>query len=40
MPHVLKPDLKLAVGIALGMFVVPRLMAMIPRGGRSSAPAS
>ncbi len=40
MPDLLKPDMKMAVGILIGMFLVPRLMTMIPRGGRSAAPAA
>jgi hypothetical protein len=40
MPELLKPDLKLGVGILIGMFVVPRLMTMLPRiGGGSKAAA-
>ncbi len=39
MPDILRPDMKMAVGILIGMFLVPRIMTMIPRGGRSAAAA-
>lgn len=32
MPELLRPDMKMLVGILIGVFLVPRVMTMIPRG--------
>lgn len=32
MPDILKPDAKMLVGIAIGLFVIPRVLKMVKRG--------
>lgn len=40
MPEILRPDMKMLVGILIGVFLVPRVMTMMPRLGHAPAKAS